>query len=140
MQRALSNKGLTIVEVVVAGVLFLAFTIPLMTLLNTSKFNNKLQESKIQAFLLAQNVIEEFQHNSEVYNYNHRKFPYQELPGYSVKTVFKSFDTKHNRTGLLLLEVTVKWKALKKSQQLKLTSLISTTPSFYKFPRSRRLR
>ena len=140
MQRTPSNNGLTMVEVVVAGVLFLAFTIPLMTLLNTSKFNNKRQESRIQAFLLAQNVIEEFQHNNEVYNLNYRKFPYQKISGYSVNTVFKSFNSEYSKAGLLLLEVTVRWKSLKKNQELKLTSLISTNSSFYKFPRSKGFR
>lgn len=135
MRKMHFNLGITMIEVVIAGVLFLAFTIPLMTLLNTSKFTNKRQESRTQAFLLAQSLMEEFQHNTEQFNTAMRRYPYLQLPGYQVKYILKPFADQVTSDGLMILEINVAWKALNKSHQLTLSSLISTAPAFYKFSR-----
>ena len=126
-------RGLSILEVIVAAVLFLAFSIPLMSLLSTSKFTNKRQENRIQAFMLAQGIIEEISHNSDKFNSIMLRHTRLETDGFSSNIRYKSFSSKID--SLLLVTVSVQWKNHKKQQKLELSSLVSTKESFYQFPK-----
>ena len=126
-------RGLSILEVIVAAVLFLAFSIPLMSLLSTSKFTNKRQEHRIQAFMLAQGIIEEINHNSDKFNSILLRYTRLETDGFSSNIRYKSFSPKID--GLLVVTVCVKWMNHKKQQKLELSSLVSTKESFYQFPK-----
>ena len=128
-----SLRGLSILEVIVAAVLFLAFSIPLMSLLSTSKFTNKRQEYRVQALMLAQGIIEEINHNSEKFNSITLRHSRLETEGFRSNIRYRAFSPNIN--GLLLVTVSVQWKNLKKQQTLEINSLISTKESFYKFPK-----
>ena len=126
-------RGLSIIEVIVAAVLFLAFSIPLMSLLSTSKFTNKRQENRVQALMLAQGIIEEINHNSEQYNNIRRRHRHLEINGFKANIRYEPFDP--NIKELLLITVSVNWKHFNKQQNLEIISLISLKKSFYKFPK-----
>ena len=126
-------KGLSILEVVVAAVLFLAFSIPLMSLLGTSKFTNKRQENRIQALMLAQGIIEEINHNSEKFNSIYRRFSHLEINGFTSNIGYKPFS--NNSDGLVVVSVSIEWLSLKKKKKIEVSSLVSIKPSFYEFPK-----
>tara|TARA_B100000674_G_scaffold492687_1_gene513275 strand:- start:853 stop:1266 length:414 start_codon:yes stop_codon:yes gene_type:complete len=126
-------KGLSILEVVVAAVLFLAFSIPLMSLLGTSKFTNKRQENRIQALMLAQGILEEINHNSEKFNSIYRRFSRLEISGFTSNIGYKPYS--NNSDGLILVTVGIEWLNLNKKKKLEVRSLVSIKPPFYEFPK-----
>jgi hypothetical protein len=126
-----SRKAMTLTEVVVASVVFLAFCIPILGLLSTARFGTKRQTHKLQAVLIAQSMLNEARHNSQVRGYSGTRFKYPVPKGFTVKKTYSSFPGQEE--GLTFYTVEVEWLEFKKKRELVVTTLISQKDAFYEF-------
>ncbi len=125
------RKAMTLTEVMVAFVVFLAFCIPILGLLSTSRYGSKRQSHKLQAAFLAQSLLNEARHNAQIRGYAGARFRYPVPKGFTVKKTYSSFPGKEK--GLTFFTVKIEWMEFKKKRELEMQTLISQEDAFYGF-------
>lgn len=135
MQWQSKIKGLQMVEIIVAAMLFLVFTIPFLSLLSTSKYTNKRQGNKFQALMLAQGALDEMHHNTREYSSTMNRLVTVTPAGFKIRRLFQT--PQGLPEGLLLLKVEVSYEEFKKKKVLELSRIVSTARSFYQYPKRR---
>jgi|GEM_PF-1229708 len=123
-------SGFTLTEVVVSAVVFLIFCIPIIGLLSTTKYTQKRISKRLGAILLAQGILDEVRHNSEIYGTTSPRQLFKKPEGYQLQKTFHSFE---EADGVLLFRVKVKWSEFKKTKEIEMNTLVSTRRDFYEF-------
>ena len=124
------KSGFTLTEVVVSSVVFIAFCIPIIGLLSTTKYTQKRTAKRLEAMLIGQGVLDEIRHNTEVYGSAQSRWLSTIPREYAVNKTFTSFPESED---LLLLTVKVRWSEFNKKQETEMSTLISLKSNFYAF-------
>ena len=124
------RTGFTLTEVVVSAVVFLAFCIPIIGLLSSTKYNQKRTSKRLCAMLITQSVIDEIRHNAEVYGSTNSRLITNFPNDFTISKTFTNFPEAEE---LLLLTVKVKWSEFNQKKETEMSTLISAKSNFYVF-------
>lgn len=82
--------------------------------------------------MLAQGILDEIRHNSQVYGSTMPRLASKQPQGFKIQKTFRSFEEAEN---ILVFTVKVTWKEFKKERELQLSTLVSSKPDFHVFRR-----